>query len=254
MGPGSMRGMRPTLAMSSTPNSVLGGTVMVRVLVRVSPLWVKAMGRGRLRLRADSSRICSQLGLETRLKRVMMSPAAMPAVAAADALGNVVDDGGAGEVLVDFVVVVGDEEEQDEGDEEVGDGAGEGDEDTLPAGLGGEVVGRASWAPAATHGSAVSAEFAGEFDVAADGEEGDAVVGIAVTEAEEAGTEADGEGFDANAAELGDDEMAELVNEDEEAEDDGEFNDDDGDMHADYAGTLWEKYRQDEAKTFLCSG
>ncbi len=33
----------------------------------------------------------------------------------------------------------------------------------------------------------------------------------------------------------------ELVNEDEEAKDDCEFNDDDEDMHADYAGTLGEK-------------
>ncbi len=58
-------------------------------------------------------------------------------------LGNVIDDGRAGEVLVDFVVVVGYEEEQDEGDEEVGDGACDGDEHSLPAGLGGEVVGGA---------------------------------------------------------------------------------------------------------------
>ncbi len=168
-------------------------------------------------------------------------------------LGNVVDDGGAGKVLVDFVVIVGDEEEQDEGDEEVGDGAGEGDEDTLPAGFGGEVVGRGSCGAGATHGIAVSAEFAGEFDEATDGEEGDAVVGIAVTEAEEAGTEADGEGFDANAAELGNDEMAELVNEDEEAQDDSEFNDNDEDMHADYAGTLWEKIGR-MGENFPCSG
>ena len=37
------------------------------------------------------------------------------------------------------------------------------------------------------------------------------------------GAEADGEGFDADAAELGDDEVAELMDEDHDAEDDGEF-------------------------------
>ncbi len=92
----------------------------------------------------------------------------------------------------------------------------------------------------AIQGEAVAAEFAGHFDVAADGEDGDAVVGIAVAEAEEAGAEADGEGFDTDAAEFGNDEVAELVNEDEEAKDDSEFNYDEENMHADYAGTLGE--------------
>ena len=78
MGPGSIWGMRPSAMMSSASNSVSEGTEMVRVLVRVWPLWVKAMGSGRLRLRADSSKICSQVGLSTRLKRVMVSPAARP--------------------------------------------------------------------------------------------------------------------------------------------------------------------------------
>jgi hypothetical protein len=95
-----------------------------------------------LRLRADSSRICSQVGLAT--VEAGDGVAGGEAVAGGgSALGDVVDDGGAVEVLVDFVVIVGDEEEQDEGEDEVGDGAGDGDEDTLPAGLGGEVVGRA---------------------------------------------------------------------------------------------------------------
>jgi len=150
------------------------------------------------------------------------------------------------------VVIVGDEEEQDEGDQEVGDGAGEGDEDALPAGLGGEVVGGAGGG-GAIEGGAVAAEFAGHFDVAAYWEDGDAVVGIAVAEAEEAGSESDGEGFDADAAELGNDEMAELVNENEKAKDDSEFNNDEENMHADYAGTL-EKSIGRMRQQFLCSG
>jgi hypothetical protein len=152
-------------------------------------------------------------------------------------LGNVVDDGGAVEVLVDFVVIVGDQEEQEERQDEVEDRPGDGDEDALPAGLGGEVVGRGSGREgglgSGLQGSPVAAELAGHLDVAAEGEDGDAIVGIAVAEAEDAGSEADGEGFHADAAELGDDEVAELVDENEEAEDDGEFNNDEEDMHAD---------------------
>ena len=172
------------------------------------------------------------------------------------ALGDVVDDGRAVEVLVDFVVIVGDEKEQQEREDEVEDGSGDGDEDALPAGFGGEVVvgGGAlideladSGGRSAGNGSAVAAEFAGHFDVAAEGEEGDAVVGIAVAEAEEAGSEADGEGFDADAAGFGNDKVAELMDEDKETEDDGEFNDDEENVHADYAGTL-EVHRQNRAK------
>jgi hypothetical protein len=98
-------------------------------------------------------------------------------------------------------------------------------------------------AGAAGDGSAVAAEFAGHLDVAAEGEDGDAVVGAAVAEAEEAGAEADGEGFDADAAELGDDEVAELMDEDEDAEDDGEFDDDEEKMHEERSGNLRD-YRQ----------
>ena len=59
--------------------------------------------------------------------------------------------------------------------------------------------------------------------------------------------EADGEDLDADAAEFGDGEVAELVDEDHDAEDDGEFNDDEENVHADYAGTL-EVHRQNRAK------
>jgi hypothetical protein len=81
-------------------------------------------------------------------------------------------------------------------------------------------------------------EVASELHVAANGEEGDAVIGVAVAEAEEAVADADGEGFDADAAQFPDDEVAELVDEDEHAEDDSEFDDDEEKMHEERAETL----------------
>ena len=54
---------------------------------------------------------------------------------------DVVGDGGAGEVLVDLVVEHVDAGHEAEGEDEVGDGAGEGDEHALPAGMVVEVAG-----------------------------------------------------------------------------------------------------------------
>ena len=45
-------------------------------------------------------------------------------------------------------------------------------------------------------------DLAGHLDVAAEGQGGDLVVGVAAAEAEEALAEADGEGLDADAADL----------------------------------------------------
>lgn len=56
--------------------------------------------------------------------------------------------------------------------------------------------------------SAVSTELAGHLDVAAERQDGDAIVGFAVVEADDARSEANGEGFYADAAELGDDKVA----------------------------------------------
>jgi hypothetical protein len=137
--------------------------------------------------------------------------------------GDVIEDGRAGEVLVYFVMEVGDQEEKEEGEDEVGEGAGDGDEETLPAGLGVEVVG--------SGGVGFGSMFAGKFDVAAEGKERDAVVGATVLEAEEAGAKADGEGLDADAAELAYEEMAELMDEHHDAENDDEFDDDEEEMH-----------------------
>ena len=53
--------------------------------------------------------------------------------------------------------------------------------------------------------------LAGHLDVAAEGKQARAVVGVAAFEAEEAFAEADGEDLDADAAELGDGEVAEFV-------------------------------------------
>jgi hypothetical protein len=60
--------------------------------------------------------------------------------------------------------------------------------------------------------------LAGHFDVTADGEQADAVVGFAVAEAEEPRGHAEAETIDIDAAELGGDEVTELVHEDEHPE------------------------------------
>ena len=127
---------------------------------------------------------------------------------------------GPSDVLLHLVVEHVDAGHEAEGEDEVGDGAGEGDEDALPAGMGVEVAGvvvgvwlrRGSWE-----------YLAGHLDVAAEGEDGDAVVGVAALEAEEALAEADGEDLDADAAELGDGEVAEFVDQNHDAKDDGSW-------------------------------
>ncbi len=121
------------------------------------------------------------------------------------------------DVLLHLVVEHGDAGHEAEGEDEVGDGAGEGDEDALPAGVRVELAGVA--------GGGFAGIVAGHLDVSAEGKGGDAVVGVAALEAEEAFAEADGEDLDADAAELGDGEVAELMDEDHDAEDDGKFKD-----------------------------
>ena len=74
-------------------------------------------------------------------------------------------------------------------------------------------------------GGSFAGVVAGHLDVAAEGEHGDAVVGVATPEAEEALAEADGEDLDADAAELGNGEVAELVDQNHDAEDDDKLND-----------------------------
>ncbi len=119
----------------------------------------------------------------------------------------------------DLVVQHGDAGHEAEGEDEVGDGAGEGDEDALPARVGVEVAGVGG---ATSRGRALcrEAHLAGHLDVAAEGDGGELIVGVAAAEAEETLAEADGEDLDADAAELGDGEVAELVDENHDAEDD----------------------------------
>ncbi len=107
-----------------------------------------------------------------------------------------------------------------EGEDEVCDRAGESDGDALPAGMRGELSGIArSLVVAGWH------HFAGHLDVPAERDEREAVIGVSALDAEEAFAEADGEYFDTNAAELGDGEVPELVNEDHDTEDDGKLKD-----------------------------
>ena len=141
----------------------------------------------------------------------------MPVAATAVSGRDVVGDGGAGLVLVDLVVGHADADHEAEGEDEVGDRAGEGDEHALPAGMVVELAGIV--------GDFFAGDFAGHLDVAAEGQDVDLVVGFAAAEADEALAEADGEGFDADAAPLGHDEVAELVNEDHEAEHEEELDD-----------------------------
>ena len=74
-------------------------------------------------------------------KWTMVSPEWMPVRGGGGVGRDVVGDGGAGEVLLDLVVEHGDAGHEAEGEDEVGEGAGEGDEDALPAGMGVEVAG-----------------------------------------------------------------------------------------------------------------
>src|SRR6266851_792785 len=138
---------------------------------------------------------------------------------------EVVGDGGAVEELLHLVVERGDGGHEAEGEDEVGDGAGEGDEDALPAGMGVEVAGVGGGDGAGAELVAGKAHLAGHLDVAAEGDGGDLIFGLAAAEAEEAFAEADGEDLDADAAEFGDGEVAELVYENHDAEDDEKLDD-----------------------------
>jgi hypothetical protein len=137
-----------------------------------------------------------------------------------------------GRNLVDAAEV---DEHQHEGEDKIGRGAGDADKHALPAGMGGKgagIVGRGDSGRAAGRVADLSEVFAGHFDVAAQGEEADLVVGIAVMKAKEARAEAEGECFDAYLAELGDGEMAEFMDDHHDADqDDKGYNGDEKFMH-----------------------
>ncbi len=130
---------------------------------------------------------------------------------------DVVGLGRAADVLLYLVVEHVDAGHEGDGEDEVGEGASEGDEDALPARMGVELAGVAC--------GGFAGVVAGHLDVAAEREKGDSVVGVAALEPEEALAEADGEDLDADTAELGDGEVAELVDENHDAKDDGKFED-----------------------------
>ena len=74
-------------------------------------------------------------------------------------------------------------------------------------------------------GRGFTRRVARHLDVAAEGKDGQAVVGVTTTEAEEALAEPDGEDLDTDSAEFGDGEVAELMDKNHDAEHDGKFED-----------------------------
>src|SRR6202012_5671374 len=101
-----------------------------------------------------------------------------------------------GKELVDLVVEHGDAGHEAEGEEEVGDGTSERDQDALPAGMGVEVNWIGGGDGAGGELVAGEAHLSGHFDVAAEGDGGDLIFGIAAFETEEPFAEADGEDLD----------------------------------------------------------
>ncbi len=67
--------------------------------------------------------------------------------------------------------------------------------------------------------------LAGHLDVAAQGQQADLVVGVAEFNAEETRAEAEGEGLDADPAELGDGKVAKLVDHNHDTDEDDEGDD-----------------------------
>ncbi len=116
---------------------------------------------------------------------------------------DVIDVGRTGDVGLHLVVDHVDAGHQRDGEQEVGEGAGEGDEDALPAGMVLQLAGVVALG--------LARHLAGHLDVAAERKQAETIVGVAAFEAEESGAEADGEDFDADAAELGDGEVTEFM-------------------------------------------
>ena len=99
---------------------------------------------------------------------------------------------------------------QDEGEDEVSEGAGESDQHALPAGMVVQIAGVA--------GGLFAGDLAGHFDVSAKRQRIDLIVGSTAAETDDALAETDGEGLDADAAPLGHGEVAKLVHQDHQAE------------------------------------
>ena len=104
-------------------------------------------------------------------------------------------------------------------------GAGECDEDALPARMRVEVARISGRDATGVKFISGKTHLAGHLDVTAEGDCGDLVLSVAAAKTEEALTKADGEDFDADTAELGDGEVAELVDQNHDAEDDEKLDD-----------------------------
>ena len=121
---------------SSAPNVSVGlATVMVSGAGALGRCAMKEKGTARLRLRARLARRPGpRWGLRSLSKLDDGVAGGEAGVGGGGVGGDVIDDGRAVEVLLRPRGGVGDEDEQHEGEDEVGDGAGEGDEHALPAG------------------------------------------------------------------------------------------------------------------------
>ena len=139
--------------------------------------------------------------------------------------GNVIRDGGTVQELLHLVVEHGNAGHQAESEDKVGDRAGQSDQNALPARVRIEVAGIIDGRSRFTGVIGGQIHLAGHLDVATERDSRDLVLGIAAAEADEAFAEADGKDLDADAAELGDGEVAELMDENHDAEDEEKFDD-----------------------------
>ena len=132
--------------------------------------------------------------------------------------GDVADDGRAVRTD-DFGVAVEEEAgQQGERQQDIHGRTGEGDDHALPAGFGEKAAGVGG--AGAVGGVFVGGLLAGHLDISAEGDERDAEIGFATAEAEQAGPEAEGEGFDADVEVTGGPVMTQFVDEDHDAEQD----------------------------------
>ena len=107
---------------------------------------------------------------------------------------------------------------QHQGQNEVHHRSGQPDEHSLPAGFRGEGPGISSDFVGGLFGGV----FARHLHKSAEREQADLVVGIAVFEAEQARSEAEGEGLDAHSEQLGHNKMTQLVQDHDQADKDDE--------------------------------
>ena len=106
--------------------------------------------------------------------------------------------------------------EQEDGQQDVHGGAGDGDEEAMPA--------RVIEKLAGIVGAIVHGILAAHFDVTTQRDRADAVIGVTLAEAEQAFSETDGEHLDPDPQPLGHGVVTEFVDQDHEPEDDDDGN------------------------------